>query len=135
MRRASVRMSATVLRTLEERLAWPGAASAALSDTAIVDFVRALCQVSLAEVRSATPRTYSLQRLVEVAAANMDQRIRLVWREIWLPLERHLIVCGCHPLSAVSVYTVDALRQLAARYLERDLDGIDEAHLNYPTGE
>ena len=24
---------------------------------------------------------------------------------------------------------------LAARYLERDLDGIDEAHLNYPTGE
>ena len=96
------------------------AASAALSDTAIVDFVRALCQVSLAEVRSATPRTYSLQRLVEVAAANMDQRIRLVWREIWLPLERHLIVCGCHPLSAVSVYTVDALRQLAARYLEKD---------------
>ena len=24
---------------------------------------------------------------------------------------------------------------LAARYLERDLDGIDEAHLNYPMGE
>ena len=33
MRRASARMSATVLRALEERLAWPGAASAALSWT------------------------------------------------------------------------------------------------------
>ena len=94
--------------------------SVALSDTAIIDFVRALCQVSLSEVHSATPRIFSLQKIVEVASYNMNNRMRLVWHDMWLILQQHFIACGCHALSAVSLFSVDSLRQLAMKYLEKD---------------
>ena len=94
--------------------------SVSLSDTAIIDFVRALCQVSLSEVRSATPRIFSLQKIVEVASYNMNNRMRLVWHDMWIILQQHFIACGCHELSAVSLFSVDSLRQLAMKYLEKD---------------
>ena len=94
--------------------------SVALNDTAIIDFVRALCEVSLAEVHSATPRIFSLQKIVEVASYNMNNRMRLVWHDIWIILQQHFIDCGCHELSAVSLFSVDSLRQLAMKYLEKD---------------
>ena len=94
--------------------------SVSLSDTAIIDFVRALCQVSLSEVHSPTPRIFSLQKIVEVASYNMNNRMRLVWHDMWLILQQHFIACGCHELSAVSLFSVDSLRQLAMKYLEKD---------------
>ena len=90
-----------------------------LSDGAILDFVRALCDESLSEVCSATPRIFSLQKIVEVAYYNMN-RIRLVWSEMWIILQQHFIRCGCHEKSAVSMYAIDSLRQLAMKYLEKD---------------
>ena len=90
-----------------------------LSDGAILDFVRALCDESLSEVCSSTPRIFSLQKIVEVAYYNMN-RIRLVWSEMWIILQQHFIRCGCHEKSAVSMYAIDSLRQLAMKYLEKD---------------
>jgi brefeldin A-inhibited guanine nucleotide-exchange protein len=60
--------------------------------SAIVDFVQALSEVSWEEIQSsgtsARPRMFSLQKLVEISYYNMD-RIRLEWSNIWTILGEH----------------------------------------------
>jgi brefeldin A-inhibited guanine nucleotide-exchange protein len=60
--------------------------------TAIVDFVRALCDVSWEEIQSSGlsqhPRLFSLQKLVEISYYNMN-RIRLEWSNLWDILGEH----------------------------------------------
>ncbi len=52
----------------------------------IVDFVTALAAVSMDELSNpASPRMYSLQKIVEIAYYNMN-RIRLQWSRIWAVL-------------------------------------------------
>ncbi|KAL0429000.1 UNVERIFIED_CONTAM: Brefeldin A-inhibited guanine nucleotide-exchange protein 2 [Sesamum radiatum] len=54
-----------------------------LNSEAIIDFVKALCKVSMDELRSTSdPRVFSLTKIVEIAHYNMN-RIRLVWSKIW----------------------------------------------------
>jgi len=66
--------------------------SALLSGDAIVDFVRALSEVSWEEIQSAgqsqQPRMFSLQKLVEISYYNMN-RIRMEWSNIWAVLGEH----------------------------------------------
>jgi brefeldin A-inhibited guanine nucleotide-exchange protein len=66
--------------------------SALLSGEAIVDFVRALSEVSWEEIQSAgqsaQPRMFSLQKLVEISYYNMG-RIRMEWSNIWAVLGEH----------------------------------------------
>src|SRR5579862_5754593 len=66
--------------------------SAILSGEAIVDFVRALSEVSWEEIQSAgqsqQPRMFSLQKLVEISYYNMN-RIRMEWSNIWSVLGEH----------------------------------------------
>jgi brefeldin A-inhibited guanine nucleotide-exchange protein len=56
------------------------------SQSAIVDFVKALSEVSWEEIQSSAassqPRLFSLQKLVDIAYYNMG-RIRLEWSNIW----------------------------------------------------
>ena len=63
-----------------------------LRQTAIVDFVRALCDVSWEEIQSSGmsqhPRLFSLQKLVEISYYNMN-RIRLEWSNLWDILGEH----------------------------------------------
>lgn len=57
--------------------------STRLDGDAIVDFVVALCQMSVDELDNAThPRMFSLQKIVEISYYNMG-RIRLQWSRIW----------------------------------------------------
>ena len=60
--------------------------------TAIVDFVQALCDVSWEEIQSSGlsqhPRLFSLQKLVEISYYNMT-RIRLEWSNLWDILGEH----------------------------------------------
>lgn len=74
--------------------------------TAIVDFVRALCDVSWEEIQSSGmsqhPRLFSLQKLVEISYYNMN-RIRLEWSNLWDILGEHfnqvhkmLFKTACH---------------------------------------
>lgn len=91
--------------------------------TAIVDFVQSLSDVSWEEIQSSgmtdNPRLFSLQKLVEISYYNMG-RIRMEWSNIWAILGEHLNQVCCHSNANVSFFALDALRQLAVRFLEKE---------------
>ncbi|KAJ4525184.1 guanine nucleotide exchange protein for ADP-robosylation factor [Exophiala dermatitidis] len=92
-----------------------------LSSEAIIDFVRALSEVSWQEIQSSgnseSPRTYSLQKIVEISYYNMT-RVRIEWTRIWEVLGDHFNQVGCHNNTAVVFFALDSLRQLSMRFLE-----------------
>ena len=94
-----------------------------LSGTAIVDFVQALSEVSWEEIQSSgmtdNPRLFSLQKLVEISYYNME-RIRMEWSQIWAILGEHFNQVLITSSPAVSAFSVDALRQLSMRFLEKE---------------
>lgn len=45
---------------------------------------------------------------------------RLVWNRIWAVLSDFFVEVGCHKNLQVAMYSVDSLRQLATKFLERD---------------
>lgn len=93
--------------------------SVLLDGDAIVDFVRALCQVSNEELANCNqPRMFSLQKLVEISYYNMD-RIRLQWSRIWSILGEHFNRVGCNPNEEVSIFAIDSLRQLSMKFIEK----------------
>jgi hypothetical protein len=63
-----------------------------LSQSAIVDFVQALSEVSWEEIQSSgqseNPRLFSIRKLVEICYYNMN-RIRLEWVNVWAILGEH----------------------------------------------
>lgn len=95
--------------------------TADLSGDAIVHFVRALSEVSWQEIQSSgqseSPRTYSLQKLVEISYYNMT-RVRFEWTSIWQILGEHFNKVGCHPNTNVVFFALDSLRQLSMRFME-----------------
>lgn len=95
--------------------------TADLSGDAIVHFVRALSEVSWQEIQSSgqseSPRTYSLQKLVEISYYNMT-RVRFEWTNIWQILGEHFNEVGCHPNTNVVFFALDSLRQLSMRFME-----------------
>lgn len=94
-----------------------------LSGSAIVDFVRALSEVSWEEIQASSltprPRMFSLQKLVEISYYNMG-RIRLEWSNIWNILGEHFNQVCCHNNPNVSFFALDALRQLAMNFLQKE---------------
>ncbi|TDL29195.1 Sec7-domain-containing protein [Rickenella mellea] len=94
-----------------------------LSGDAIVDFVKALSSVSWEEIQSSVasehPRLFSLQKLVEISYYNMN-RIRLEWSHLWDILGEHFNQVCCHHNPHVGFFALDALRQLAMRFLEKE---------------
>ncbi|KIO22636.1 hypothetical protein M407DRAFT_79006 [Tulasnella calospora MUT 4182] len=94
-----------------------------LSGTAIVDFVQALSDVSWEEIVSSGgsqhPRTFSLQKLVDISYYNMN-RIRLEWSNMWTILGEHFNQVCTHTNPHVAFFALDALRQLAMRFLEKE---------------
>ncbi|MED6170939.1 Brefeldin A-inhibited guanine nucleotide-exchange protein 2 [Stylosanthes scabra] len=91
-----------------------------LNSEAIVDFVKALCKVSMEEQRSPSdPRVFSLTKIVEIAHYNMD-RIRLVWSSIWHVLSDFFVTIGCSGNLSVAIFAMDSLRQLSMKFLERE---------------
>ncbi|XP_046659778.1 brefeldin A-inhibited guanine nucleotide-exchange protein 1 isoform X2 [Homalodisca vitripennis] len=90
-----------------------------LDGDAIVDFVRALCQVSMDELAHATqPRMFSLQKIVEISYYNMG-RIRLQWSRIWQVLGEHFNKVGCNPNEDIAIFALDSLRQLSMKFIEK----------------
>ncbi|XP_049777392.1 brefeldin A-inhibited guanine nucleotide-exchange protein 1 [Schistocerca cancellata] len=93
--------------------------STRLDGDAIVDFVRALCQVSLDELAHPShPRMFSLQKIVEISYYNMG-RIRLQWSRIWQVLGDHFNKVGCSPSEDIAFFAVDSLRQLSMKFIEK----------------
>ncbi|KAL5455163.1 hypothetical protein PMIN06_004590 [Paraphaeosphaeria minitans] len=95
--------------------------TANLSGEAIVDFVKALIQVSWQEIQSSgqseSPRTYSLQKLVEISGYNMT-RVRFEWTNIWQVLGAHFNEVGCHTNTNVVYFALNSLRQLSMKFME-----------------
>ncbi|KAF5744324.1 brefeldin A-inhibited guanine nucleotide-exchange protein 2-like [Tripterygium wilfordii] len=91
-----------------------------LNSEAIIDFVKALCKVSMEELRSASdPRIFSLTKIVEIAHYNMN-RIRLVWSSIWHVLSEFFVSIGCSENLSIAIFAMDSLRQLSMKFLERE---------------
>lgn len=97
--------------------------TANLSGEAIVHFVKALTEVSWEEIKisgqNESPRTYSLQKLVEISYYNMT-RVRFEWTNIWAVLGEHFNKVGCHNNTAVVFFALDSLRQLSMRFMEME---------------
>ncbi|KAM0048372.1 putative Sec7 domain, mon2, dimerization and cyclophilin-binding domain, Sec7 domain superfamily [Helianthus debilis subsp. tardiflorus] len=91
-----------------------------LNSEAIVDFVKALCKVSMEELKSTSdPRVFSLTKIVEIAHYNMN-RIRLVWTSIWNVLSNFFVTIGCSENLSIAIFAMDSLRQLSMKFLERE---------------
>ncbi|XWS45949.1 hypothetical protein CRYUN_Cryun14cG0023200 [Craigia yunnanensis] len=91
-----------------------------LNSEAIIDFVKALCKVSMEELRSTSdPRVFSLTKIVEIAHYNMN-RIRLVWSSIWLVLSDFFVTIGCSENLSIAIFAMDSLRQLSMKFLDRE---------------
>ncbi|KAH0561930.1 hypothetical protein GP486_003364 [Trichoglossum hirsutum] len=92
-----------------------------LSGDAILHFVRALSEVSWQEIQSSgeseSPRTFSLQKLVEISYYNMN-RVRFEWAALWQILGEHFNQVGCHTNPTVVYFALDSLRQLSMRFME-----------------
>jgi len=95
--------------------------TANLSGEAIVHFARALTDVSWDEIKVSgsndSPRTYSLQKIVEISYYNMT-RVRFEWTNIWDVLGNHFNRVGCHSNTAIVFFALDSLRQLSIRFME-----------------
>ena len=89
-----------------------------LDGDAIVDFVKALCHVSLDELNSSQPRMFSLQKIVEISYYNMG-RIRLQWSRIWQVLGDHFNTVGCNTNEEIAFFALDSLRQLSMKFIEK----------------
>ncbi|XP_057531802.1 brefeldin A-inhibited guanine nucleotide-exchange protein 2 [Amaranthus tricolor] len=91
-----------------------------LNSEGIIDFVKALCKVSMDELQSASdPRVFSLTKIVEIAHYNMN-RIRLVWSSIWNVLSDFFVTIGCSENLSIAIFAMDSLRQLSMKFLERE---------------
>uniref|UniRef100_A0A8D9B2L0 Brefeldin A-inhibited guanine nucleotide-exchange protein 1 n=1 Tax=Cacopsylla melanoneura TaxID=428564 RepID=A0A8D9B2L0_9HEMI len=92
--------------------------STRLDGDAIVDFVTALCQISMDELNAHHPRMFSLQKIVEISYYNMG-RIRLQWSRIWQVLGEHFNRVGCNQSEHIACFALDSLRQLAMKFIEK----------------
>ncbi|KAI8388960.1 uncharacterized protein GWK60_E00627 [Nakaseomyces glabratus] len=106
--------------------------SAELSGNAIIDFIKALTEVSLEEIESSqyasTPRMFSLQKMVDVCYYNMD-RIKLEWSPVWAVMGNAFNRIATNPNLAVVFFAVDSLRQLSMRFLDiEELSGFEFQH-------
>lgn len=95
--------------------------TANLSGDAMVYFAKALTEVSWDEIRVSgsndSPRTYSLQKIVEISYYNMN-RVRFEWSNIWGVLGEHFNQVGCHNNMNIVFFALDSLRQLSMRFME-----------------
>lgn len=89
-----------------------------LDGDAIVDFVKALCHVSVDELQQTQPRMFSLQKIVEISYYNME-RIRLQWSRIWQVLGEHFNTVGCNSNEEIAFFALDSLRQLSMKFMEK----------------
>ena len=107
-----------------------------LSEESIWHFVKCLCEVSRLEINiqssmnsfrgkefsqeTATPRIFSLQKLVEVADYNMFIRPRIAWSNIWNLLAAYFTNIGMSDNLALSIYAMDSLKQLSIKFLQKE---------------
>lgn len=99
--------------------------SADLSAIAVIDFIKALTEVSIKEIESSQdssqPRMFALQKMVDVCYYNME-RIRVEWKPMWEVMGEAFISIASNKNKnlAVVFFAIDSLRQLSMRFLNLD---------------
>lgn len=95
--------------------------SSQLNGTAIIDFIRALTEVASEEIESSldstTPRTFSLQKVIDVCYYNMG-RIKLEWSPIWAVMGECFNDIGTKHNLSIVFFALDSLRQLSMRFMD-----------------
>lgn len=95
--------------------------TANLTGEAMLHFAKALVEVSWDEIKVSgsndSPRTYSLQKIVEISYYNMN-RVRFEWSNIWDVFGEHFNRVGCHNNMNIVFFALDSLRQLSMRFME-----------------
>lgn len=111
-------MAATIAESEIERIFTN---SSEMPASNVADFCSALCSVALQELREKpSPRTFCLQKIVEIAYYNMESRTRIQWGKIWAEMGPFFTDALCHENRDVAMYAIDSLRQLASKFLEKD---------------
>lgn len=95
--------------------------SSQLNGLAIISFIKALTDVAMEEIESSvdstTPRTFSLQKVIDVCYYNMG-RIRLEWTPIWSVIGNCFNEIGTKHNSSIVFFAIDSLRQLSMRFFD-----------------
>lgn len=95
--------------------------SSALSPTGVADLCAALCTVYLEELPGIpAPRLLCMQGISGMAYYSMDSRTRLEWAKNGETMNDSSVCAMTHGNRDVGMYAIDALRQLASRFLEKD---------------
>ncbi|CAD8069698.1 unnamed protein product [Paramecium primaurelia] len=87
-----------------------------LDSNSILEFIRALCELSKEEIKQ--NRTFLLSRMIEVADFNMD-RIKIIWSRMWEIMREHFLEVGCHKNVDLAIYAIDQLKQLSCKFLQQ----------------
>lgn len=75
-----------------------------LDSNSILEFIRALCELSKEEIKQ--NRTFLLSRVVEVADFNMN-RIKIIWSRMWEIMREHFLELGCNKNVELAIYAID----------------------------
>jgi hypothetical protein len=106
--------SERILATAEELFT----RSRTLDRESILNFSRAMCAVSYAELRTPDPHPYLLLKFDAVAFWNMDREM-YSWTEIWSIIGSYLSREGHSVGEAIAVTIVDVIRQLSCKFLAK----------------
>ncbi|CAD8150221.1 unnamed protein product [Paramecium octaurelia] len=87
-----------------------------LDSNSILEFIRALCELSEEEIKQ--NRLFLLSRVIEIADFNMN-RIKIVWSRMWEIMREHFLEVGCLQNVFVAVYAIDLLKQLSCKFLQQ----------------
>lgn len=93
--------------------------SSSLTNPAVVKFVAAACTVSSEEIATPQPRSYMLQKLVEIAAFNMT-RPRGVWAQVWSGMAKQFTAAALHQDHQIASLALDSMKQAALKFLDRE---------------
>jgi hypothetical protein len=87
--------------------------------TPLAVLLRAAARARRRLSQPAPPRVFSMQKIVEITYYNMS-RIRIVWSRIWAILGQHFQSVALRKDEQLSMYAIDAMRQLAFKFLEKE---------------
>lgn len=89
-----------------------------LDRESIIDFVKAMRDVSQAEIQEPSSRAFTLLKFLDVAYYNMD-RPMLFWKDIWTEIGSYLAqVCQTSNAEVASA-SVDIIRQLSNKFIQK----------------
>ena len=87
----------------------------------LIEFVNAMCEITKREFQNnSQTRIFLLQKIVEVAEINVFSRPRFNLNNIWKILSEFFIEIGISNNIENSSTSIDSLRQLTMKYLEKD---------------